>query len=545
MSPDGRRIATLTLTHENGTQLRTRSLDSTALEVVPGSEHSSYPFWSPDGQFLCFFAEGQLRKVDLAGGRPETLAAAAQPLGGTWHANGVILFATGNGIYRVNASGGAATKVDLVDGAGERSARGFPQLLPDGDQFLYFIGGPSEEGAVWVGSLTAPASKFLVNADSFAQYANPGYVVFARGNTLMTQRFDRKRLTAEGQAMSIGQVITSWSSSELVRGEAGFSVAGHVLVFNPIPPQSGRHVWYERNGKEAGGIANPPAGAYQNPSLSPNGRWLAWHRIDPQSGNWDIWLHDVARNAGTRLTSDPAQDSDPIWSPDGERIAFFSTRNKTYGLYTKRSDSSQAEDLVRTFEEQVLPTWSADGRYIVYSRGEISQLGQIWALPLTGDGQPLQVTPPSSFTQYGAPVSPDSRWIAYASDETGGSEIDVQPFPGGGRKIQLTHGGGFHPRWRRDGKELFYWNLASNRIVAVDLRYDAGGIAAGRPKVAVDAQVDGLTDSRTQYAITADGQRLLLRQDPTAGRDLTVEVVVNWPSALMSTSRLTPDVGRR
>jgi serine/threonine protein kinase len=529
VAPDGEKIAAVSLTPRNSTQISVRHLRDTSITFVPGTENASFPFWSPDSRFLGFFAEGQLKKIDLAGGRAETLASADFPLGGTWNSDGIIVYATNTGLYRTSSNGGTPEKIATEDRTTARTVRAFPQFLPDNQHFLYVTVEPSEQTVVWVGSLTSPRSKQIVNADSAAQYVQPGVLLFSRGNTLMSQSFSAADLSLSGDATPIAQILTSWSSAEMTRGEAAFSAGNNVLTFVPLTADASEHAWWERDGKELAVIPNPQSGAYQNPSLSPDGRLVAFQRIDPQSGNWDIWLFDTLRSAVTRFTSDPAQDSDPVWSPDGRTIVFASTRNKVFGLYQRRSDSSSGEELLKEFDVPVQPTsWSADGRFIVYSPGDASQLSEIWALPVFGDRQPFRIAYNPAFSLYGAQVSPDSKWLAYASNETGGSEIYVQAFPAGGQRFQLTNGSGIHPRWRRDGKELFYWSLSLDRIMASEITSDGRTISAGRPRPAVDVPIDGLTDNRNHYAVSGDGRKILLRRHSSANPDPSIQVLVNW-----------------
>jgi eukaryotic-like serine/threonine-protein kinase len=534
-SPDGTKLAFIALSG-NVLRIYVRDLRSEAVTQVAGTEGGYLPFWSPDGRRLGFFSGDKLYKLDLADGRPILVSEARSPLGGTWNANQDILFASYSGFYRVAADNGKAVKVEVKDPF-SRAERGFPQFLPDNDHFLYYAGGPFDSRAIFVGSLTQPESKLVSNADSAGQYSAAGFLLFTKGTALMAQSFDLKSLLTIGQpSRLVPDIASAWNSAELGQGVPTFAVSGNLLAFVPAVGNASQQTWFARNGTQLSVLPLPASGEFANPAISPDGLQVLFNRIDPETGNRDVWLIRSDGTSPTRLTFDAAEESDAVWSPDGRSIAFLSTRNQKYGLYRKSVNSQDDDELIKEFDGPVLPSsWSPDGRFIVYSTLESTP--DVWALPLDGDRVPVPVRR-SAFSEYGAQVSPDSRWIAYASDETGASEVYVQAFPQGGARVRVSNsGGGIHPRWRSDGKELFYWHLTSKRVFAIGIRSDGTTVTAGPERPMLDVTLDGMSDARNHYAVAPDGQRALLRKSSVTARQPSISVMVNWATELRHAGR--------
>jgi dipeptidyl aminopeptidase/acylaminoacyl peptidase len=528
ISPDGRYVAIQTVGSRVG--IRIRRLDSSETTLLSDTGEARGIFWAPDSHGLGVIgANRKLWKGDVSG-RPlvEWSSGADGDIdaGGTWSAAGVVLFGTGHSILRMPDSGGATTEVALDDGQGPNAWRGKPQFLPDGNHFLYFVrmsGGPGE---IRVGSLDSKQTTLVGRADSAAVFSPEGYLVFLRGTTLVAQKFDPKTFALSGSPVD----IAADSAPGMLTYSANFDISGNgVLTYlRTRAGYDGKLVWFDRSGTELGSVAQPAGIEYLNPSLSRDGKRLAVNRMDPVTGNWDIWTIDLDTGIPTRLTSDPAQDSDAVWSPDGNEVVFVSDRNAGYGLYRKSLTGSGTEERILTASTEPRATdWTRDGAFVIY---EVDS--NIMALPMTGNDRTPRPIATSPFPEYGASTSPDSRWIAYAAGDTGEFQVYVQPFPDGGPKKRVSSVFGIHPRWRGDGRELYYWQPPLG-LMAVELSYDAAGIRAQAPKPPLPPHVNilNLIDHRHHHAVSADGTRFLLRQ--AAGPPAPpITVIVNWTDAL-------------
>lgn len=430
ISPDGRTLA-FTLVDATGTlQLWVRPLDALVAMPLAATEGALNPFWSPDSRALGFFAERKLKTIDLSGGPPHILCDAdAAARGGTWSPEGVIVFAPNNGpLSRVSANGGTpARATTLQDG---QTAHRRPVFLPDGRRFLYRAERRGAEPELVVGSLNSVEHTPLLRADSQALYASPGYVLFTRRGTLLEQRFDADRLQLNGEPARIAEGI----AVDVGTGQAAFSVSQNGIltyrsggVFNVVEDVAETELdWVDREGKVIASAG--PADVYRGVAVSPDAARVAFRRHDGTGG--DIWLLDTKREARTRLTFDPRQDNhSPVWSPAGDRIAFASHRNGLCGLYQKAADSANAGDelLFETKDALVPSGWSADGKFLVFTMSNRSTRGAIWLLPTAGDRKPRPFGSASP-TEVSGPVSPDGRWMAYLSSETGSRQVYVRSF---------------------------------------------------------------------------------------------------------------------
>jgi eukaryotic-like serine/threonine-protein kinase len=524
-SPDGRYLAITTIGPRASVWLR--ALDVPDVRQLPGTEETAEAFWSPDGRSLGLIGrDRKLRRVDVAGGAASVLADGVG--GGTWNQRGVILFGgvDGTTIHGVSASSGAAIDVQLDDGAAREAFRWAPRFLPDGDHFLYFIVSSSQRGTIRVGSLASKETRAVIEADSPAEYSSAGYLLFLRGAVLMAQPFDVQAFRLSGEATPVAGDAVSGSLSV----DPSFSASGkEVLAYvRTRSGYDGQLKWFDRSGRELDAIVPPPGSDYLNPSLSPDGTRVAVNSMDPHSGNWDIWTIDLESKIPMRVTSDPAQDSDAVWAPDGNDIVFVSNRGGSYGLYRKRLRGANVEELLLKTATEPRPTdWTRDGRFIVY---EVN--GDVFALPVDAANRAPIPIAAGPFTEYGASTSADGKWIAYASTESGTYQIYVQPFPGPGEKTRVSTVYGIHPRWRQDGRELVYW-APPDALLSVDLRYDGSGIHAGPPTRTLPPQIGILdvVDSRHHHAMSADGRRFLLREakGPAAP---PITAVLNWTNAL-------------
>jgi Tol biopolymer transport system component len=463
ISPDGGRLAFIANDTSGQRRLWVRPLGSLNAQPLPETDGATIPFWSPDGRFIAYFADGKLKKVDAAGGPPQTIADARNILGGDWNRDGVIIFAPNStdGLYRVSAAGGEVTPLTTLDKSRENSHR-WPQFLPDGRHFLFWSR-QVEKSGMYVGSLDSKETKRVLDTDFNAKYAPPGYLLFVRGSALMAQPFDAGKLELTGEALPVAEQVGLNTASHVVHFTV--SESGALVYDSGGETDSSQLAWYDRAGRKISTVG--PPGNYYSIWLSPDEKRVAVERVEKGSG--DIWLIDVAHNTPTRFTFDPGWDLAPVWSPDGSRIVFSSARNGPPDLYVKpASGGSNEELLLKTSLVKVAMDWSSDGKFILYK--EINDKGKsdLWVLPLEGDRTPRPFLQ-DDFEKGGAKFSPDVKWVAYSSDESGQKQIYVRPFPGPGGEYQVSNSGGTSPRWRRDGKELFYLSL-DGKLMAVEVK---------------------------------------------------------------------------
>ncbi|HUS13330.1 MAG TPA: protein kinase [Pyrinomonadaceae bacterium] len=529
VSPDGHRLA-FTAAAEGKRELWVRPLGSLAAQALPGTEDARNPFWSPDSRYIGFFAGGKLKKIEATGGSAITVCdVLLESRGGAWSRDGVIVFApqVRGSLYQVSANGGAPTPVTTLDESHQESTHRWPCFLPDGRHFIYFAGSLQSEGrAVYLGSLDGKETKRLLSADASAEYATSaegGYLIFEHERKLMAQPFDASRFQIIGEPFPIADQV---SGAGLGQSHSDVSVsASGVLSYRSDGGSTAQLAWFDRAGKSLGTVG--PPGEYSFFALSPDEKRVALTRIDPQTGTSDIWVVDLSQGAPVRLTFDPANDDGPVWSPDGSRIVFDSNRAGHYDFYQKlASGGGNDEALLQSSDWKFAPDWSSDGRYIVYVVNDPKNRGDLWILPLFGERKPMPFLQ-TKFFERGAKFSPDVRWIAYHSDESGKYEVYVQSFPPSGGKWQISPGGGTNPQWRRDGKEIYYW--AGNRLMAVEVKAGAS-FESGVSRALFEARVPG--SFGLDYAVTHDGQRFLIT-NPVAGAAATpITVVINWMADL-------------
>jgi Tol biopolymer transport system component len=521
ISPDGHHVAFVATGPSGKAMLWIRSLDSLDARELPGTERAAHPFWSPDSRSIGFTANAKLHTVSLAGGPVQTLADSPLRGGASWNRDGVILFNPQFGqIAAVPAAGGAVTPVVSADPAHQPSWMAWPDFLPDGRHFLYFDRGRAPElRGVYVGSLDAHETKFLLRTDVQAKYAAPGYLLFMRDETLMAQRFDQSRFELSGVPVPVADGV--W----FARGaaHAAFSASGNEsLVYVNASAWKSQLAWIDRSGRLLGPLAGPDRYATITPQLSPDATKVAIGRGEFRRG--DVWILDVTSGTPSRVTFGPEGHGVPVWSADGRRL-MFQTGTRIIVRDVERGSDETLFDAART---DSVADWSSDGAFVVLSRSD----HDIWVLPLAGDRRPFPfLETPANKTQ--AQLAPDGKWIAYTSNETGRDEVYVQSFPESGRKRQISTDGGAMPRWRRDG-ELFF--LAANQFMtAVTITKSGGSVVFGSPvplfHTKLIVQGSEATGLPTSYDVTADGKRFLLNGAPEdAGPPMTV--VLNWTGAI-------------
>jgi eukaryotic-like serine/threonine-protein kinase len=540
LSPDGRYLA-IAATGADGKRLWVRPLDSLEARALPGTEGASFPFWSPDSAFIGFFAQGKLKKIALTGGPPQTLCDAANGRGGTWNRDGVIVFAPTNAgvLYRVPAAGGVPAPVTNLAVPGSQEFHRFPEFLPGGRRFLYEVyqGGPNVDG-IYAGSLDGARPVRILPDQSNAAYVSPngsgrsGRLLFRRGDSLMAQPFDPERLRLSGEMFPVAEQVGPIFS---LIGSAAFSASDSgVLAYWRGGYDMRELVLLDRSGKRLGVIGKPDRIAFG--WLSPDEKRVVFAVPEPTTTTIDIWLSDLARGTTSRFTFGGINVS-PIWSPDGSRIAFLSGGSPVSDIYQKPANlASQPELLLHVGRNARLWDWSRDGKFLVYTpdASDPKTKSDLWLVPLTGDRKPFPYLN-TQFDEQQGQFSPDGRWMAYASDESGQDQVYIQPIPPTGAKWQISVAGGAQPRWRRDGKELFYI-AADQKLMAVPVK---GSGAPSDPFEAGASQALFATALNImqqgpvfQYQPTADGQRFLF--NVPAGEESgsqAITVVLNWQRA--------------
>jgi Tol biopolymer transport system component len=526
VSPDGRLVVTGVRDASGKESLWIRPLNSWDAHPLAGTELGGGPFWSPDSRSIGFFSGGKLKKIDVSGGLAQPLCDAGGAGGGTWSRDGVIVFVRNveGGLYRIPATGGTSTAVTTLDRSRNETVHGWPHFLPDGRHFLYLArSSDAAKNAIVVGSLDSKETKFLLNAGSSVAYAPPGYLLFARQDTLMAQPFDADKLQLTGEAVPIVGL-----GRQLPTSRALFSASetGVLVYRSGSPGEDSQLAWFDRAGRPLGTVG--PPGAYSAIRLSPDEKRIALQRLDDEKGTFDICVIDTTSGTTTRLTFDPANDVYPIWSPlDGSHIVFASTRAGAASLYQKPSGGGKDELLFESDDSKLPNDWSPDGRYILY-QGRSQQNWDLWVLPLGEDRKPAVFLQTAFAEAYGR-FSPDGRWITYVSNESGKREVYVRGFPASGAQWQISNGGGEQPHWSRDGKELFYVS-PTRKLMAIEVNGSSSSFEAGIRKALFDLRVN-VVDRFSDYDVTRDGRFLvntLIEQSVGA----PVNVVMNWTADL-------------
>jgi serine/threonine protein kinase len=531
ISPDGQKIL-LVATSEGQSKLWVRPLDSVSGRPLAGTDGASFPFWSPDGQSVGFFAEGKLKRVDVDRGAMQILADAPESRGGAWSREGTIIFTPNSSqspIFRISAAGGTASAVTRTETGKETSHR-FPQFLPDGRHFLYYVQGTPESHGIYVGDLDGSRARRLLDVDSAPVYESSGHLLFVRQGTLFAQEFDVTRLELKGNPFSVAEHIAAVNTAQ---GSAAVSASsvGSIIYRTASPGGRRQFRWLDRSGKEIGKAGDPLSASTL--SISPDSRRVALAQLI--NNNFDVWLLDLGRNVLSRFTFDAAVDSAPIWSPDGRQIVFQSNRKGAYDLYIKPAIGPGNEELLLASGQDKKPMdWSPDRRFLLYANLDPKTGFKVLALPMDGDRKPFPVVG-TNFNEDLAQFSPDGKWFAYESNESGRYEIYIQPFPDAGGQTQASTNGGAQVRWRRDGKELFYIAL-DGRLMAVPIRIASNPrtIEAGSPVPLFATRVGSasypnnwLYDVNWQYDVSVDGQRFLMNtiieEAPSP-----ITVILNW-----------------
>ena len=514
IAPDGRQIV-FAATSDEQSRLWLRSLDTGTTRMLPGTDRGRVPFWSPDSRSIAFFADGTFKRLDIDTGSVKELFKAVTSTGGTWSADGVILLAMGNvqPIWRVAADGGEPLQVTKnAAGISHRT----PRFLPDGRHFLYSVAGGPDTG-IHVAAVDGSDSRRLLEVDSASAYS-AGHLFYVLQDTLVARPFDLTSLSFTGEPVRVAEGVSAFSVS-----------AGGTITYR-TGPNTGLNMagarqlaWFDRMGRLLETVSDSRNTG--PPTLSPDGRHILLMRAN------DIWSLETTRHATERLTTNPGADSFAVWSPDGTAIAFQSYQKGLAGEIYRKTVAGGPEERILTTPDVTHPMdWSPDGRFVLYRtqpQGSNTSQWNLWAVPVERDGKPFAVVQ-SEFDERDGQFSPDGKWIAFESNQTGRYEIYVQPFPTGAKTI-VSLAGGAQVRWHRNGRELFYIAM-DGQLMTVPIRLAGGQPEIGTPTPLFRTNVGGavaLGIARQQYAVSSDGQRFLMNTVVEANAS-PISLILNW-----------------
>jgi Tol biopolymer transport system component len=536
LSPDGRALVFTAGAAAARPVLWLRRLDEVNARPLPGTEGAFAPFWSPDSSWVAFVAEGKLKKILARGGAVQVVAeGVADPRGATWGPDDTILFASGNSpIYRVLAGSGTVASLTKLDAGRQEVSQRWPQFLPDGRHFLYTVRGGEQPG-VFAGSLDGKTKKFLVRSYSSVAYAPPGYLLWLNSDMLVGQLFDADRLELTGQPFTVAERVGHATAGDVAVSVSAAGALAHAAAFL----RRGRLTWFDRSGHalDSTGVE----GDYTDFRLSPDDTRLAASLIDPKTIYPDIWLTDLATGRTYQSTFGPMINASPVWSPDGARLVFRTNRNGLIEFYQKSAFGGGSDEAVMALEVQravgmhainLIPTdWFPGGREIIYSVSESSGYGAgyaLWLFPLAPNAKPVKFLAPASDALH-ANFSPNGRLVAYSSNESGKFQVYVQTFPLSDRKWPVSTNGGYEPRWRGDGREIYYLS-EDRKLMAVPV---SAGPSFGVPKALFQTRVpEGVEVFRTHYVPTRDGRRFLVNTQTGDPAPNPITVVLNWTTGL-------------
>ena len=529
LSPDGQRLVFAAAGDDGkGQQLWLRSLDSLTIQLLAGTSGATYPFWSPDGRYVGFFADQRLKKTEISSGTVQTLCDAVDGRGASWSRKDVIVFAPQpiGPLFEVSAAGGTPVQVTSVESTDVTNRN--PHFLPDGERLLFYSGKTTtggKENGIYCLDLETKKVELVARENSEGIYVEPGYLVFVRNGNLMAQPFDARRLSLAGQAVPIAERVLY--NPDRFTGGYSLSDTGLLLFDSGSGVVKSQLTWFEVGGKKLGTVGEP--GAFLSISISPDGKRAVAHVGNaPES----LWMYDLNRGNARRFTSGSEAFFTPAWSPDGRLVVY--TGSKRY-LYLQASDAISEVQKLQTGQITAIPdSWSPDGRMVVLA-SQTSQGGDLWIQSLEGDKKsyPFLVTPANEIE--GA-ISPDGRWIAFASDETGRYELYVTSFPSPGGKRQISSDGADAPQWLNDGRELAYIN-AERKLVIVDVNARAQEFEIGQSHVLfggkpLPARPHDPSGWDVPVYLTSDGKRILLPVPMETDSSRPLTLVTNWTTAL-------------
>jgi eukaryotic-like serine/threonine-protein kinase len=519
ISPDGQQIVVAPgFGVQQPSPLWLRPLASTSGRLLTGTEGASFPFWSPDGRSIGFFAEQKLKRLDINSQAIQILADAPVARGGAWQADGTILFApnAAGPLFRVPATGGAPVVATRLE-TGQNDHRA-PLILPDQRHVLYYARGTPQVRGVHVARLDGTETKRLLDADGAAVYTQSGHLLFPRQGELLAQSFDATRLALAGEAFQVADSVSVNPGISLASLSAS---ASGPIAYGTDSIRRTQFAWFDRSGRRLETLGTPDQRSLANPSLSLDGSRIAFSRV--VGGNWDIWLIDM-QGAVSKFTSALSLDFNPVWSPNGRQI-FYQSNNSS--IYSRSVTEGTPEEPLLRERTMIYPSAvSPDGSVLLYTRAT-GLSTDLWYVPLGAERTPHPFVQ-TAFQERDGQFSPDGKWVAYQSNEAGHFEIYLQPFPGPGDRIQVSAGGGQQVRWARNGSELFYI-AADQRLTSVRVTSGANGkLVLGTPLPLFRTEFDSSFMTRQQYVVSPDGERFLINAATDAIDPPSITMILNW-----------------
>jgi serine/threonine protein kinase/Tol biopolymer transport system component len=527
ISPDGRQMV-VAVRDKNNVMLWLRAVDSESMHPLAGTQGAGHPFWSPDSHTIGFFAGRKLKRIDDNGGDLRTLCdVSITPRGGSWNREGVILFTPGtvDPLYRVPANGGTPVAVTEFDKEHTESSHRWPQFLPDGKHFLFFLrSSDRERTGIYAGSLDSKEHLLVVHTGQQAVYVPPGKLLYMQDQTLVARAFDAQKAELKGEPTALPDhpAIVGVNSAAMFSA----SQTGLLLYYPNLAGVFGWNlVWHDRTGKTLETIGQD---YFSEPTIAPDAAKVAVSIFDLNWWTPDVWILDLARRTKTRFTFGPGASFAPVWQPDERAIIYGFSEKGASHIYRKALDGKAADVLLKTDGTSEIPrSICRDGQHLAYLRWAQGKR-EIWILPLVGDRRPFPLVQ-SQFDVLDPVFSPDCKWVAYTSSDPGQREVYVTSFPEGTRKVQVSTGGGENPRWRADGKELFFFASQNPNLMAVSVE-EAQGLKLGTPHALF--QATGVGYRQGLYDVSPDGKRFLINGDTQTVSNMPLTLVSNWSSEL-------------
>jgi eukaryotic-like serine/threonine-protein kinase len=521
LSPDGGSVAFAARDQQGKMQLYIRALSSLEARALPGTDGGSYPFWSPDSRNIGFFADGKLKRMDTSGGPAEILADATTPRGGAWAPDGTILFAPNAGEVLMQVSSGGATPKPASKFQGGETGHRWPSFLPDGKHFLFWLRGGS---GVALGELGSEEHKFLIETPTNAAYAN-GYILYVKDETLMARPFSTRSLAFTGEAAPVAEHVAV--NSNTFRGVFSASRNGELVYQAGQSALGWPLVWVDRSGRRIGDFKE--LAHYLGPSISPDGTRVAVALGSPTGGGVEVWVYDLIRGSKTRLTSDSNTGWMPAWMPDGKSILYNSNKRGQFDIYRKSADNSGDEEvLVANKLDHAWKSVSRDGRYLALMQQGEHTGWDIWGMSLAD--RKLFPILQSPYGEADPQISPDGKWMAYGSDESGRFEVYITAFPAGGAKWQVSTNSGMKPMWRGDGKELFYLGAGNRELMSADVTLGASSVTLGATHELFP--VSTVEVPFGPYEVSRDGRKFLINSQSSEEGNRPFTLVTNWTAAV-------------
>ena len=530
LSPDGKRVVIAASGADGKQQLYLRSLDALAVQPMAGTEEATYPFWSPDGEYIGFLTPGKLKKVTVASGAIQTVCDAVDGRGGTWNKDGTIVFAPAgdSGLYAVPDSGGTPVQITSPEKAG-RSHR-HPQFLPDGKHVLYFAGEPGKAEGLFVVDVDSKKSEFIVEASSAGRYVEPGYLLYVKEHSLLAQPFSPRSLKVSGRAIPIAQQVQYGG----LRWVSNFASSNNGLLLYQGQEGGGQWqlFWVGLDGKDLGKLGEPRV--QSSDTLSPDGKRALVVVQDQNESRASLWMYDVGRGVASRFTFDAGRADDPVWSPDGREVAYSVSSPDGWKIYAKAADGTGSPKELLSVGDTVHPgNWSPDGKFLSYDTvNPKSKKFEVWMLPLSGEQKPYSFLRGENHFRTGN-FSADGRWFVYQSNETGRAEVYVIPFPGPGEKRQVSLQGGIFPGWfGRHGiadEGVFYYDPVSNKVMLVPVTEKTDSLEFGQAKALFG---DRNFVEANGASFSPDWKRLLVSLPTGNETSGSLQMVSNWPAEL-------------